>query len=69
MKSFLTALCLVLAVMGTSGTVLAKDSDNKTTAKSSQVDKSKALVNINKADANTLIYYLKGIGGKSESDC
>lgn len=62
MKSFLTALCLVLAVIGVNGTALAKDSDTKTTVESAQIDKSKALVNINKADANTLIYYLKGIG-------
>lgn len=62
MKSFLTALCLVLAVVGAHGKAFAKDSNTQITAKSVQVDKSKSLVNINKADANTLIYYLKGIG-------
>lgn len=62
MKSFLTLMCLVLAVMATSGTAVAKDSNTSSSAKATEIDKSKSLVNINKADANTLIYYLKGIG-------
>lgn len=59
MKSFLKGLCLILALMSTTGLVVAKESV------ATQVDKSEfanKVVNLNKADANTLRYYLKGIG-------
>ncbi|PID46631.1 MAG: hypothetical protein CSB47_03050 [Proteobacteria bacterium] len=62
MKSFLTAICLALTVLGSSGTAFAKDNNSTGLTKSAQVNKAKALVNINKADANALVYYLKGIG-------
>jgi competence protein ComEA len=59
MKSFLKGLCLVLALMGTTGIVVAKDSVTTPINKAEFANK---VVNLNKADANTLRYYLKGIG-------
>ena len=59
MKSFLKGLCLLLALMSTTGTVVAKDSATAPVKKTELSDK---VVNLNKADANTLRYYLKGIG-------
>ena len=61
MKSFLTGLCLLMALLGGAGTVLAKDSTTKTTA-TSKADFKNVTVNLNKADENTLSYYLKGVG-------
>lgn len=60
MKSLFRGLCLVLALMSTTGIVVAKDTTTATAVNKSEfADK---VVNLNKADANTLRYYLKGIG-------
>ena len=59
MKSLFKGLCLVLALLSTTGLVNAKESTTTQIDKSAFSDKT---VNLNKADANTLRYYLKGIG-------
>lgn len=61
MKTFLTGLCLLLALMGGSSSVLAKDSTTKT-GTVNKADFKNTVVNLNKADANTFSYYLKGVG-------
>lgn len=60
MKSFLASLCILLSLMGAAQPLMAKDAS--TSSGAGKVDTKNALVNLNKADANTLQYYLKGIG-------
>ncbi|WP_022950697.1 ComEA family DNA-binding protein [Leucothrix mucor] len=60
MKSFLASLCILLSLMGAAQPLMAKDASTSTGA--GKVDTKNAVVNLNKADANTLQYYLKGIG-------
>ena len=59
MKSFFKILCLVLALTSTAGIAVAKDTAATPINKAEFANK---VVNLNKADANTLRYYLKGIG-------
>lgn len=60
MKSFLATLCILLSLMGATQPLMAKDAKASTGV--GKVDTKNAVVNLNKADANTLQYYLKGIG-------
>jgi competence protein ComEA len=60
MKSFLATLCILLSLMGATQPLMAKDAKASTGV--GKVDTKNAVVNLNKADANTLQYYLTGIG-------
>lgn len=61
MKSFLTGLCLLLVLMSGSSAVLAKDGTT-TAGTVKKAEFKNTIVHLNKADANTFSYYLKGIG-------